>query len=44
MNIWKSLLAVCLLIAQQFVVGIAAAGPGRIGAGDIFPVAIGGRG
>ena len=34
--------AVCLLVAQQFVVGIAAAGPGRVGAGDIFPATFGG--
>ena len=39
----RGVVAVCLLIAQQFVVGIAAAGPGRVGTGDIFPVAFGGR-
>ena len=39
----RGAVAVCLLIAQQFVVGIAAAGPGRIGAGDIFPIVFGGR-
>ena len=39
----RGAVAVCLLIAQQFVVGIAAAGPGRVGTGDIFPVAFGGR-
>ena len=33
----------CLLIAQQFVVGIAAAGPGRVGTGDVFPATFGGR-
>lgn len=35
--------AACLLVTQQFVVGIAAAGTGRIGTGDIFSVAFGGR-
>ena len=39
----RGVVAVCLLIAQQFVVGIAAAGPGHVGTGDIFPVAFGGR-
>ena len=39
----RGAVAVCLLFAQQFVVGIAAAGPGRVGTGDIFPVAFGGR-
>ena len=39
----RGAVAVCLLVAQQFVVGIAAAGPGRAGTGDIFPVAFGGR-
>ena len=39
----RGAVAVCLLIAQQFVVGIAAVGPGRVGTGDIFPVAFGGR-
>ena len=39
----RGAVAACLLIAQQFVVGIAAAGPGRVGTGDIFPVAFGGR-
>ena len=39
----RGAVAVCLLIAQQFVVGIAAAGPERVGTGDIFPVALDGR-
>ena len=39
----KGAVAVCLLIAQQFVVGIAAAGPGRVGTGDVFPATFGGR-
>lgn len=39
----RGAVAVCLLFAQQFVVGIAAAGPGRVGTSDIFPVAFGGR-
>ena len=39
----RGAVAVCLLIAQQFVVGIAAAGPGRVGTSDVFPATFGGR-
>ena len=38
----RGAVAACLLVTQQLVVGIAAARPGRVGAGDVFPATFGG--